>query len=253
MITYKNKIEIEKMREGGKILAFVLSELEKMAKPGISLLALEKHADTLINLHKAMPSFKGYRDYPAILCTSLNEEVVHCIPNKRILCEGDIISIDCGIKYKNFFTDSALTVAVGDISEQAQKLLIATQQSLYAGINQVKPANTVGDIGFAVQQYAETRGFSVVRTLVGHGVGYGVHEDPRIPNYGKIKTGAELKPGMAICIEPMVNIGGAEVEFSDDGWRVTTKDKSLSAHFEHTIVVTNNGYEILTKRENEII
>lgn len=247
MITIKTKEEIQKLKAGGKILAFILHELENMSQPGVSLLELEKKASQLIKEKKAQPAFKDYNGYPAILCTSVNHEVVHCPPRDYFLQDGDILSIDCGIKYQGLFTDSALTVGVGKISRSAKKLMTTTKDALYSGIKQVKPGNTIGDIGHAIQQSVEKQGFSVVKSLVGHGVGFQVHEDPRIPNYGKPKTGPVLREGMVICIEPMVNIGGSEVEFAKDGWRVTTRDASLSAHFEHTIAVTKNGAEILTK------
>ncbi|MFA6028144.1 MAG: type I methionyl aminopeptidase [Patescibacteria group bacterium] len=247
MITIKKKDEINKLREGGKILSLVLDDLQKMAKPGVNLLDLEKRAEKLIKAMGAEPSFKGYSGYPAILCTSVNEEVVHCAPKNRKLKEGDIISIDCGVKYKNLFTDSARTVPVGKISEPARKLMHVTATALHIAMHQVREGNTVGDIGAAIENYVSSHKLSVVRSLVGHGVGYKVHEDPKIPNYGKPKEGAILRAGMVICIEPMVNIGGSEVVFEDDGWTVTTKDYSLSAHFEHTILVKENGAEILTK------
>lgn len=248
MISIKNQEDIAKMREGGKILAFVLDELEKKIKPGINLLDLETKAETLIKKHNAEPSFKGYRNYPSILCTSLNEQVVHCVPEDKTIQDGDILSLDCGVKYKNLYTDSARTIPVGKIDDQAKKLVNITKQVLDIAIKQVKPENTIGDISHAIQKFIEPKGYSVVKSLVGHGVGYAVHEDPRIPNYGKPKQGPILKPGMTICIEPMVNIGGSEVEFLEDGWSVVTLDKTLSAHFEHTILVTDKGAEILTKK-----
>lgn len=247
MITIKTKDDIFKLKEGGHILSFVLDELTKMAQPGVSLLDLEKKAEKLIKQKNATPAFKGYQGYPAILCTSINEEVVHCAPHSRLLKSGDILSIDCGVKYKNLYTDSARTIGVGKISSEAKKLIKVTATALQIAIKQVKENNTIGDISAAIQKYVEAQKFSVVKSLVGHGVGYAVHEDPKIPNYGSPKTGPVLKAGMVICIEPMVNIGGSEIEFSTDGWSVTTKDKTLSAHFEHTILVKENGAEILTK------
>lgn len=247
MITIKTKSDISRLKAGGKILAAVLDDLEKMAKPGVSLLDLERRAKRIIQQNKAQSSFKGYQGYPAILCTSVNEEVVHCAPSHRKLNSGDILSIDCGIKFKNLYTDSARTVAVGKINEEARKLIHTTATALHVSMLEVKAGKTVGDIGAIIQKYVESQNFFVVKSLVGHGVGYAVHEDPKIPNYGLPKTGPVLKAGMVICIEPMVNIGGSEVEFSKDGWKVTTKDKTLSAHFEHTILVTADGAEILTK------
>jgi len=246
MITAKTKEEIQKLKAGGKILAFILHELALMAKPGASLLDLEKKADQLMKEKNVQPSFKDYKGYPAILCTSVNHEVVHCPPRDYFLKSGDILSIDCGLKYQGLYTDSALTVGVGKISASAKKLINTTRDALFLGIKQVKPGNTIGDISCVIQEFVEKKGFSVVKSLVGHGVGYEVHEEPRIPNYGKPKTGPILREGMVICIEPMVNIGKSEVEFAKNGWRVTTRDASLSAHFEHTIAVTKNGSEILT-------
>lgn len=247
MITIKTQEEIRKLRAGGKILAFILRELASMAKPGVSLLDIEKMADLLMKEREVQPSFKNYNGYPAILCTSVNHEVVHCPPRDYFLKNGDVLSIDCGIKYQGLYTDSALTVGVGKISAPAKKLINTTREALHLGIKQVKPGNMIGDISHAIQEFVEKNGFSVVKSLVGHGVGYEVHEEPRIPNYGKPKTGPVLKEGMVICIEPMVNIGGSEVEFAKNGWRVTTRDASLSAHFEHTMAVTKNGVEILTE------
>jgi methionyl aminopeptidase len=247
MITIKTKEEIAKLKTGGKILAFILRELAKMSKPGISLLDLEKKAAEIMKTKKVEPSFKNYQGYPAILCTSVNHEVVHCPPRDYFLKDGDILSIDCGIKHKGLYTDSAITIGVGKISTQANKLIETTRDALYIGIKQIKPGNTIGDISNAIQKFVEKKGFSVVKSLVGHGVGYKVHEDPRIPNYGKSKTGPVLQEGMVICLEPMVNIGSSEVVFAKDGWQVTTRDTSLSAHFEHTIAVTKKGSEIITQ------
>lgn len=247
MITIKKKDEINKLQEGGKILSLVLSDLQAMVKPGVNLMDLEKRAEKIIKEKGANPSFKGYQGYPAILCTSMNEEVVHCAPRNQKLKEGDILSLDCGIKYKDLYTDSARTIEVGRVSNEAKKLVHVTATALHVAINQIRAGNTIGDIGAAIEQYVSSHNLSVVRSLVGHGVGYAVHEDPRIPNYGKPKEGAVLRSGMVICVEPMVNIGKSEVEFEKDGWRVLTKDRSLSAHFEHTILVTEKGARILTK------
>lgn len=248
MITIKTEKDIAILKEGGKILAYVLKELSVFSQPGINMLDIEKQAAKLIKAKKAQPAFLGYQGYPAILCLSPNEHVVHCAPKNYNLQAGDILSIDCGIKYRGLYTDHAVTIAIGKISKPAQKLIETTREALAVGIAQVKEGNTVGDIGYAIANFVEKRGLNVVKTLVGHGVGYKVHEEPKIPNYGKQKTGPVLKAGMVICIEPMVNIGGSEIDFDHaDGWTVTTRDGSLSAHFEHTIVVQKNGSEIITK------
>ena len=247
MITIKSEEEIQKLREGGKILAFVLDELEKMAKPGVPLQDLENKAREIIRANNAEPSFLGYKNYPAVICASINEEVVHCPPSNRDLEDGQILSIDCGVKYKDLFTDSARTIPIGKISKQAKDLIKITKGALDAAISVSRPKATIGDISAAIQNYVEPKGYSVVKSLVGHGVGYAVHEDPRIPNYGEAGTGEVLKQGMVLAFEPMVNIGDSQVEFHDDGWRVTTQDKSLSAHFEHTVLITKKGAEVLTK------
>lgn len=253
MIDIKSKKEIELIRPGGKILAKILNKVARAVKPGVTTNDLNKLARELIFSFGAVPAFEGYKDninsisYPAALCTSINEEVVHAIPSNRVLKDGDIISLDLGIIYKGFFTDMAVTVAVGKISNEARKLIRVTKESLDIGITQVKPGNHVGDIGFAIANYIELNDFSIVRQLVGHGVGRAVHEQPQVPNFGKPKTGAILKPGMVIAIEPMVNIGGYEIMGSADGFGFKTVDNSLSAHFEHTVVVTDKGCEVVTK------
>ncbi|MFH1781757.1 MAG: type I methionyl aminopeptidase [Patescibacteria group bacterium] len=247
MITIKTDEEIEQLREGGKILAFVLDEISKMAEPGVSLMDLEKKSRELIRASNAEPSFLGYKDYPAALCASLDEEVVHCIPSDRILEEGQILSLDCGVKFKGLFTDSARTIPIGKVSQEAEDLIKVTKNALDVAIAAARPKATIGDISAAIQNYVEPKGYSVVKSLVGHGVGHAVHEDPRIPNYGEAGTGEVLKTGMVLAFEPMVNIGESQVVFHDDGWRVTTQDKSLSAHFEHTIAITKKGSEVLTK------
>lgn len=247
MITIKKPEEIKKLAQGGKLLANILKKASKACKPGASLLDLEKLIDQWIEEAGAEPSFKNYQGYPSSVCISVNEEVVHCAPHDYKIKEGDLVSLDCGLVYKGLYTDMAVTVPVGMISLQADKLVKVTKKALAIGIDQAKPGNKVGDIGAAIQKYVEEQGLSVVRQLVGHGVGYKVHEEPRIPNFGKAGTGVELKEGMVLALEPMVNLGGPDVVFEEDGWRVTTADKSLSAHFEKTIVVTKKGPKILTK------
>jgi len=256
MVKLKSKQEIEILREGGKILAEILAELEKMAEPGISTADLEKKAQKLIKKAGGQPSFKGYKDnhnkksFPTALCASINEELVH-VPSLpgRYLKNGDIISLDLGIKYKKLFTDTAITVAVGKIDEQSQKLIDTTKECLNLAISQVKPGNKLFDIARAIQINAEANNFGVVRELVGHGVGYEVHEEPQVPNFvngEKEFVNIELTPGLVIAIEPMVTIGDWHVETGKDGLSILTKDKSLSAHFEHTVGVTENGCLVIT-------
>lgn len=247
MIIIKSQDEIDTMREGGKILSSVLKEVIDHVKPGISSLELDSLAYDLLMASGGKPAFKGYQGYPASLCISINSEVVHGIPSKkRILKDGDIVGLDLGFFFKGLYTDMAETVAVGKISKKAQKLLTITQKALQKGIAVIKPENTLGDVGSAIQLFVEKNGFNVVRSLVGHGVGRAVHEEPPVPNYGEAGTGIKLKTGMTIALEPMVTGGDYPVKVLDDKWTVVTKDDSLSAHFERTLVVTNTGNEILT-------
>lgn len=247
MITIKTKEEVAKLREGGQILALVLDELGRMAEPGTELMALERRAEEIISGAGAEPSFKGYQGYPNAICASLNQEVVHCPPDPRSLKQGDILSLDCGVKYKGLFTDSAVTVPIGSVAPEAEKLIAATRECLERAVAVSRPGATIGDVGAAIQKHAEEEGFSVVRALVGHGVGHAVHEDPRIPNYGRPGEGEVMREGMVFAYEPMLNIGGPQVDFLPDGWRVRTKDGSLSAHFEHTVAITGRGCEVITK------
>jgi methionyl aminopeptidase len=255
MVTIKTKEEIEILREGGKRLAFLLQEVGKACKPGVSTNELNDLADKIAREKGDVSSYIGYkphgakRAYPANICVSINDEVVHGIPNEnpKILKEGDIVSLDMCLTHKGLITDSAITVAVGKVDETAKKLLAITEESLYAGIKAAKGNKNVGDIGFAVERVAKANGFSVVEELCGHGVGYKVHEDPYIPNYGDRGTGAKLVPGMVIAIEPMLNEGDKDVYLADDGYTYKTVDGKRSAHFEHTIVITSKGAEILTQ------
>ncbi|MFA6474869.1 MAG: type I methionyl aminopeptidase [Patescibacteria group bacterium] len=236
------------LRASGKLLGDILRQLVAFTKPGVTLLQIEQLAQRLIQKEKAKPAFLGYHGYKNILCTSVNEEVVHCPPTGRVLLDGDILSIDAGVIVHGMYSDAAVTIPVGKISATAQKLIDVTRTSLYEiGVAQIKPGNKIGDIGHAIQTYVEQHGFSVVKQLVGHGIGRHLHEDPAIPNYGEAHIGAILKPGMAIAVEPMVNVGKEDVIFEDDGWRVVTTDGTLSAHFEHTFLVTDTGCEVLTK------
>lgn len=252
MSLLKNKEEINKIREGGKILAEVLRQTASLAKEGVSTWDLDQFAEKEIIKAGGTPAFKNYGDrknpFPATLCTSINSEIVHGIPSKeRILQHGDIISLDIGMKYKGMYTDTALSVGIGAISKEVQKLLNITRDSLYVGIKEAQAGNTTGDIGYATQKFVEASGFNVVRDLVGHGVGYELHEDPQVPSYGRPGKGDILKPGLVIAIEPMVTLGDYNIFIEDDGWTITTADGSLAAHFEHTILITDNGPEIITK------
>jgi len=246
MITIKTQQEIEIMAEGGKILANVLQEVAKIVRPGISTLELDKSAEDMILSYGAKPAFKGYANFPYSMCTSVNEEVVHCYPSDRILKEGDIVCLDLGVFYKGYNTDSAITVPVGKISFEAQRLIKITKKALNIGIKQVKPENATGDIGYAIEKFINSQGFGLVRDLTGHGIGKEVHEDPAIPNYGKKGGGIKLKEGMVICIEPMITLGTYKLKKSKDDYGFSTKDNSLAAHFEHTIAITKKGASILT-------
>lgn len=247
MITLKSEREIALMRKSGFIVAKILDELERMIAPGISTFELDALAEARTLELGAKPAFKGYHGFPAVLCVSVNEEVVHGIPSKkRILKKGDIIGIDFGVHLEGWYGDSARTIAVGQVSPEAQGLITATRESLLRGIEQCHEGNRLFDIGHAVQSHVEPLGFSVVREFVGHGIGRALHEDPQIPNYGPKGKGMALKAGMVLAIEPMINAGSHEVRVLKDGWTAVTVDQSLSAHFEHTVVITSKGPEILT-------
>ncbi len=254
MITIKTPEEIKILRDGGKILASILLMVANKAKPGVATSELDEYAESLIKKAGAEASFKNYKTaddkfpFPASLCVSINDEVVHGIPlQERILKEGDIIGLDLGLKWKNLYTDAAITVPVGKIGPDAEKLLKITKSALEKGIEVIKENVYAGDIGFAIQFYVEKNGFNVVKKLVGHGVGYNVHEDPEIPNWGKKKTGIVLKKGMVFALEPMVSMGNGDVVLDKNNWTWKTKDGFLSAHFEHTIAVVERGAEILTE------
>jgi len=246
MIICKTPREIEIMREAGRIVALTHQELKQHITPGITTKELDQIAEKTIQKYGATPSFKGYNGFPGSICASVNEELVHGIPGKRKLKEGDIISIDIGAKYNGYHGDSAWTYPVGNISESVQKLLDVTEKSLYLGLEQVKPGERLSNISHAVQTHAEENRFSIVREYVGHGIGQDLHEDPQIPHYGPPNRGPRLKPGMVICVEPMVNQGRRYVKTLSDDWTVVTVDGKWCAHFEHTIALTEAGYEILT-------
>ena len=248
MISIKSKDEIEKLRIAGEITGSTHKYLEKFIKPGISTLELDRLAEEYILSRGASPSFKGYDGFPATICASVNNEVVHGIPSDRILKEGDIISLDIGACFEGYHGDSAWTYPVGEISDKKKFLLEHTEKSLFKGLESVHDGCHVGDIGYAVSKYASEHGLGVVRELVGHGVGTDVHEEPDVPNYGARGIGPILKEGMVIAVEPMLNLGTRKVYLLEDGWTVITADDKPSAHFEHTILVTKDGYEILTRR-----
>jgi methionyl aminopeptidase len=247
MVILKLPEEIEKARASNRIVAEVLSKLREKVKPGVTTKELDKFAEEIAEKRGAKPAFKGYRGYPYALCTSINQEVVHGMPSARVLNDGDIIGLDFGVCYKGFFGDATITLPVGKVTAAALKLMEVTEQSLYAGIAQAKDGNRLGDISAAVQMTIEAAGFSVVRDFVGHGIGKNLHEEPQIPNFGKRGRGIELKSGMILAIEPMVNQGDYKVVVLPDGWTVVTEDGKLSAHFEHSIAITEHGPEILSK------
>jgi methionyl aminopeptidase len=248
VIQLKSQREIEIMAAGGRILADTVKLMEQSVKPGMTTAQLDAIAEDFIRSHPgAVPSFKGLYNFPASICSSINNEIVHGIPSKkRMLNEGDVVSIDVGVQFEGYHTDSATTVAVGKVSEESERLLRVTREALDAGVQAARPGNHLGDIGAAVQEIVERAGFSVVRDLVGHGIGTGFHEEPQVPNYGKPNRGIRLVPGLTIAIEPMVNVGKPGIRTMPDKWTVVTVDGKRSAHFEHTVAITENGPRILT-------
>lgn len=246
-VSIKSAREIELMREAGRILAMVHEELGKAIKPGISTLDIDRLGERIIRSYGCIPSFKNYNGYPASICVSVNDEVVHGIPNKhRILHEGDIVSLDAGVIYHGYHSDAARTHAVGNVSAEAQKLMDVTKQSFFEGIKYAKAGNHLNDISSAIQAYAESFGYGVVRDLVGHGIGEHLHEEPEVPNFSQRRKGIKLMPGMTLAIEPMINAGRPDVAWLDDDWTVVTDDGSLSSHYENTILITEDGPEILS-------
>lgn len=246
MIIRKSESELRYMREAGRIVADAHRLMARSVKPGITTIELDQLAEDYIRSQGAVPSFKGYNGFPASICASVNDELVHGFPGPRKLNEGDIISIDIGAQYNGYHGDSAWTYAVGAVTPEVQRLLDVAEQSLYAAVNLIRPNEKLFTISHAVQQVVEAAGFSVVREFVGHGIGAKLHEEPQIPNYGLPGRGPKLEPGMVLCIEPMVNIGERYVRTLEDNWTVVTEDGSMCAHFEHTVAVTENGFEILT-------
>lgn len=252
MIIYKSEEEIEQIRQSNRVVAQVLSELRDLIQPGVETLELDQYAEKRARELGAIPAFKGYRGYPASLCTSINEEIVHGIPSKRKLGAGDILSLDFGAVIEGFYGDAAVTIAVGEITPTAQKLITVVEESFYKGLEKAVPGNRISDISAAVQTYVEGQGFEVIRSFVGHGIGFSLHEEPQIPNFGEPGHGPKIKPGMVLAVEPMISIGDWDVEILTDNWTAVTKDRSLSAHYEHTIAVTGKGPEILSlKAEDE--
>ena len=247
MIITKTPREIKLMREAGRIVAMTHQELKKHIQPGITTKQLDSIAESFIRQQGAHPSFLGYNGFSGSICVSVNEELVHGIPGDRVLNEGDIVSLDIGAEYSGYHGDSAWTYAVGKIDDETQKLLDVTEKSLYMGLEQAKPGARLSNISHAIQTFVEAEGFSIVREYVGHGIGQSLHEDPQIPNYGPPDKGPRLKPGMALAIEPMVNTGSRYVKTLPDNWTVVTVDGKMCAHFEHTIAITETGFEILTK------
>lgn len=246
MVILRRPDEIEKIRASNRIVAEILLELKRMIKPGVTTIELDRYSEEISVKRGALPAFKGYKGYPLSLCVSINEEVVHGMPSERVLNDGDIVSLDFGVFYQGYYGDAAITVAVGHVPEKAAKLLRVTEEGLYDGIREAKKGNRLGDISAAVQKRVEANGFSVVRDFVGHGIGRNLHEEPQIPNYGVRGRGIELKSGMVLAIEPMVNEGTHRVKVLADGWTVITEDGKLSAHFEHSVVITDNGPDILS-------
>lgn len=246
MIILKGRREIELMRRAGRVVAEALAELERRIAPGVTTLELNRIAEEVLERRGAIPAFKGYRGFPASICTSINEEVVHGIPSLKKLSEGDIISIDIGAVINGYYGDAAATFPVGVVDEEKQRLLKVTREALWQGINCAVVGSRLSDISYAIQSYVEKNGFSVVRDYVGHGIGQQMHEDPQVPNFGSPGHGPRLRPGMTLAIEPMVNAGTHQVVTLADGWTVVTLDGRPSAHFEHTVAVTENGPEVLT-------
>ena len=246
MICIKPEKDLEQLRISGKILACILKKLEGFIKPGVSTGQINQLAEELVRKESAQPAFKGYKGFPASVCTSINEEIVHGIPGERELKEGDIIGLDLGITYQGYFSDAASTIAIGRVSHSIQKLIEVTKNALFIGIKQAIPQNKLSDISHSIQDYVEKNGFSVIREFVGHGIGYKLHEEPEIPNFGRPHQGPVLKSGMVFAIEPMVSMGTWEAEILENGWTAVTKDRLPSAHFEHTVAITEGGPQILT-------
>jgi methionyl aminopeptidase len=251
MIIYKTPQEIAVMKGSSQIVAKVLSELKAMVRPGVRTRDLDAYAEARARELRAAPAFKGYRGYPGSLCTSVNEEIIHGIPSDRILKDGDIIGLDFGVLFEGFYGDAAVTVPVGAISLPAQRLIAVAEAAFYKGIEEMKKDNRISDISHAIQEYVESEGFSVIRSFVGHGIGHSPHEEPHVPNFGPPGRGPKIKEGLTLAIEPMIAAGDWQEEILEDGWTAVTKDRSLSAHYEHTVAMTARGVEILSLGEPE--
>jgi methionyl aminopeptidase len=250
MIIYSEE-EISSIRKSNQIVAKILAELGKMIKPGVRTKELDEYAELRVKEMNAIPAFKGYRGYPASLCTSINEEIVHGIPSYRQLREGDIVSIDFGVLCEGYYGDAAVTYPVGEITRKAKNLVKAAEEGFYKGLEQMKPGKRISDISSAIQSYVELQGFSVIRAFVGHGIGLSLHEEPQVPNFGLPGRGPKIKAGMVLAVEPMIAMGNWEVEILDDNWTAITKDRSLSAHYEHTVAITEKGPEILSLSDED--
>ncbi|MCI0338348.1 MAG: type I methionyl aminopeptidase [Acidobacteria bacterium] len=250
MVIRKSRSEIERMRRSGLIVAETLRDLRRMVEPGITTRDLDAYAEKKIRSAGAYPTFKGYRGFPASICASINDEVVHGIPSERKLREGDIIKLDCGATLEGYVGDAAISVGVGEISPELERLMQITRESLLQAVEKMVPGNRLYDVSYAVQEYVEGRGYAVVREFCGHGIGQRMHEDPQVPNYGRPGTGPRLKEGWVLAVEPMVNAGTHEVDVLADGWTVKTRDGKASSHFEHTIAVTEDGPQVLTALED---
>lgn len=251
MIILKSEEEIQAIRKSSLIVAKVLADLEQMIEPGISTIKLDAFAEKRAKEMGAVPAFKGYRGYPASLCTSINEEIIHGIPSSRILRKGDIVSLDFGVIYKGYYGDAAVTYPVGGVTPEAKALIDAAKKSFFKGFEQVREGCRISDISHAIQKYVEAQGFSVIRSFVGHGVGLSLHEEPQIPNFGSPGSGPKIKKGMVLAIEPMIAVGDWNVEIREDNWTAVTKDRSLSSHYEHTVALTKKGAEILSLWDKE--
>ena len=249
----KTQSEIQAMREGGKVLAGVLYEIKNFIKPGVTGKQIDEFAQNYIEDHGMIPGFKGYHGFPGTVCLCINNEVVHGIPDKQIIKEGDIVTIDCGVIHKGLNTDSAVTYIVGKTSENTKKFVKIIQKAMYAGIKEMRPGARIGDIGHAIEKVVKKNGYHIVKELVGHGIGEVLHEEPHVPNFGKKGKGMTLKPGHTFAIEPIVGISTGQIKTLDDNWTIVTPDGSLAGQWEHTVLVTENGYEILTLRENDTI
>jgi len=250
MIIYCEE-EVRAIKKSNQIVAKILEELGSMIKPGVRTRDLDEHAEARTREIGAIPAFKGYRDFPSSLCTSINEEIVHGIPSTRALREGDIVSLDFGVLYEGYYGDAAITFPVGEITPKAKKLIQAAKEAFHKGLDQARAGNRLSDISHAIQTYVEAQGFSVIRSFVGHGIGLSLHEEPQIPNFGLPGRGPKIKPGMVFALEPMIAVGDWNVEILEDNWTAITRDKSLSAHYEHTVAITEEGAEILSELDEK--